>query len=62
MARFKMDDEKPYRIESPTRVRLGPLAREMARMHGMTERELAQHLLQQHRLQQGGVVQKDGEN
>jgi hypothetical protein len=59
----KMDDEgKPFVIESPTRVRLSSVAREMAKMAGMSELEMAKHLLQQHQLQQAGLVQKDGES
>jgi len=57
-----MDDEKPYVIHSATKITLKPLAREMARMHGMTEEQLARHLLQQHKLQEAGLTQKQGEN
>jgi hypothetical protein len=57
-----MDDDRPYVIESPTRIRLMPIARDMARMHGMSETEMAQHLLQQNQLQEAGMVQKDGES
>ena len=46
-----MDDDKPYIIHSATKITLTPIAREMAKMHGMTEIEMAQHLLQQHALQ-----------
>ena len=56
------EDDKPYTIESPTRVRLSPLARELAKMHSMSEVEMARHLLQQHRQRQAGLAQKDGEN
>ena len=53
---------KPYIIHSDTRVTLGPEARELCRFHGMTERQMAEHLLKQHKLQQAGLIQKDGEN
>jgi hypothetical protein len=56
------DNKPPYTIESETRVRLGPVAREMARMHNMTETELARHLLQQEKLRKSGLGQKQGEN
>jgi hypothetical protein len=56
-----MEDEKPYIVESPTQVRLMPLAREMAKMHGMTEEQLARHLLAQHKLRESGLIQKEGE-
>jgi hypothetical protein len=39
-----------------------PLAREMAKMHGMTEEQLAKHLLNQSKLQESGLIQKSGEN
>ena len=57
-----MPDDKPFTIHSDTRITLGPVAREMAKMHGMSEIEMAKHLLQQHALQQAGLVQKNGEN
>jgi hypothetical protein len=56
------DDGKPYEVLSPTSIKLSPLAREMAKMHGMTERDMARHLLNQHKLRESGLVQKDGEN
>jgi hypothetical protein len=34
----------------------------MCKLHGMTELEMARHLLNQHKLQQTGLVQRDGEN
>jgi hypothetical protein len=57
-----MDDDRPFVIEGPTRIRLMPIAREMAKMHGMSETEMAQHLLRQHALQDAGMVQKEGES
>jgi hypothetical protein len=58
-----MDDEQPpYIIHSPTKITLKPTARELARMHGMTEEQLAKHLLQQQALQEAGLTQKQGEN
>jgi hypothetical protein len=54
--------DKLFVIHSDTKITLSPLAKEMARMHGMTLAELGQHLIQQHKLQQAGLVQKDGEN
>jgi hypothetical protein len=56
------DDGKPFVIESPSRVRLSPLAREMAKMHGMSEVEMCKHLLNQHALRRSGLAQKEGEN
>jgi hypothetical protein len=57
-----MSDEKPYTVHSDTKITLSPLAKEMAKMHGMTELEMAKHLLNQHRLEQAGQTQKPGEN
>jgi hypothetical protein len=57
-----MDDERPFVIHSESKITLKPEARELARLHGMTEVEFAQHLLQQHRLQDEGLIQKQGEN
>ena len=57
-----MDDEQPYVIESPTRIRLKPMAREMCKLHGMTEIEMARHLLAQEKLRANGTTQREGEN
>jgi hypothetical protein len=57
-----MADDPPFVIHSDSRITLKPEARELARMHDMTEAEFAQHLLQQHKLQDEGLIQKQGEN
>jgi hypothetical protein len=57
-----MDDERPYVIESPTRIRLRPVAKEMARMHGMSLVEMVRHLLSQESLKADGTAQRDGED
>ena len=54
------NDDRPFIIESPTKIRLKPLAREMAKMHGMTETELARFLLAKH--QAGDVPLPDDED
>src|SRR6266487_4681500 len=41
LGRSKMEDERPFVIESPTRIKLRPAAREWARQHGMTEERMA---------------------
>jgi hypothetical protein len=38
-------DDKPYTVHSDTRITLSPLAR-LAKANGMTETEMAKHLLQ----------------
>jgi hypothetical protein len=39
-----------------------PTAREMAKMHGMSEEELAKHLLRQEELRKTGLTQQTGES
>jgi hypothetical protein len=56
------NDDKPYVIESATRIRLGPLAKEMAAANGMNLIEMARHLLQQEKLRESGWIQRDGES
>jgi hypothetical protein len=56
------DDGKPYEVLSPTKIRLGPIAREMCKLHSMSETDMARHLLQQHKLRQAGLAQRDGES
>ncbi len=53
------DDSVPYKVLSPSRVWLSATAKSLAGMHNMSERDMAKHLLNQHRLKQAGLVQKD---
>ena len=53
---------KPYEVLGPRKIRLGPLAKEWAREWGMTNKEMAKHLLAQHYQREGGLIQKQGEN
>jgi phage antirepressor YoqD-like protein len=55
------DERKPYEILSSTKVRLGPTARELAKLSGVTEQQMARFLLEQNRLRESGQIQKDGE-
>jgi hypothetical protein len=57
-----MDDDRPFVIESATRIRLGPLAKDLARQQGLSLVEMAKHLLAQDQLKTSGLVQRDGEN
>jgi hypothetical protein len=41
-------DDRPYTVESPTRIRLGPDAKFWARTHGMTLVQFAKFLLDRH--------------
>ncbi len=50
-----------YEVLGPRKIRLSPTAREMAKMHNMTETQLARHLVEQHRLREAGQIQKEGE-
>jgi hypothetical protein len=56
------DNNKPYVIESPTRVWLGPDAKFWAQENGMTLEQFAKHLLQQEALRGAGLTQRQGEN
>jgi hypothetical protein len=56
------DDDKPYVIHSPSKITLSPLAKAWAREWGMTDAEMAKHLLGQEKLRQAGLTQKPGEN
>jgi hypothetical protein len=56
------NDDRPYVIHSATKITLNPTAREMARMHGMSETELARHLLDQHAQREAGLTQQVGES
>jgi hypothetical protein len=51
-----MNDDRPYEILGPGHIRLSPTAREWAREHGMSENEMARHLLRQHELRERGFV------
>jgi hypothetical protein len=53
-------DNKFYTVHSDTRITLSADAREMARMAGMTDTEMARHLLAQDKLRAAGTLQKDG--
>ena len=57
-----MTDDQPYTVHSPTKITLSPTAREMARMHGMSEIQMAKHLLQQHGQREAGLTQQQGES
>jgi hypothetical protein len=57
-----MDDDKPYTIHSDTRVTLSPAARELCKLQGISERDMARHLLNQARLEQAGQIQREGES
>jgi len=52
-----MNDDQPFKIHSTTRITLTPTARGLAKMHGMSEEDLARHLLEQERLRQAGDQQ-----
>jgi len=63
------DDHLPFVIERPNspgrldgKVRLKPIALEIAAEQGMTLEEMAKHILNQHDLRQAGLIQRDGES
>jgi hypothetical protein len=45
-----MEDDRPFVIESPTRIKLRPTAREWARQWGMSDQEMARYLLTQEKI------------
>jgi hypothetical protein len=42
-----MEDDRPFVIESPTRIKLRPAAKEWAQQYGMSLEQMARYLLQQ---------------
>jgi hypothetical protein len=57
-----MSDDQPYEVIAPGQIRLSPTAREWALQFGMTEKEMARHLLEQDRLRRAGLIQRHGED
>jgi hypothetical protein len=57
-----MADEPPYEVLSPTKIKLSPLAIELAQQQGMSLTAMAKHLLKQHQQREAGLSQKQGEN
>jgi hypothetical protein len=47
-----MTEDRPYTIESPTRIRLGPEAKFWAQEHGMSLEEMARFLINRERLKE----------
>ena len=45
---YTVEDDRPYVVESPTRIRLGPDAKHWAHEYGMTLEEFARYLLHRH--------------
>ena len=44
-----MSEDEPFIIESPTKIRLGPIAKEQAREYGWTDVQMAKYLLNLHK-------------
>jgi hypothetical protein len=55
-------NDQPYEVMGPGQIVLSPAAREWAREFGMTETEMAKHLIEQDRLRKAGLIQKEGES
>ena len=55
------DDDQAYWVLGPGQILLSPTAREWAKEFGMTENEMAKHLMEQDRLRKTGLIQKEGE-
>jgi hypothetical protein len=47
-----MDDDLPYVIESPTRIKLSPEAKFWAAEHGLTLEQLGRYLLNKEKLRE----------
>jgi len=56
------NEDQPFKIHSATHITLSPTARELAKMHGMSETDLARHLLKQEELRKAGLTQQTGES
>jgi hypothetical protein len=56
------DDDNPYLVLGPGQIVLGLEAREWAKIHGLSETEMAKHLMEQDRLRKAGQIQREGEN
>ena len=54
-----MPDDKLYTVHGPSRITLSAEARELAKMHGMSDEQMARHLLDRRRLAQAGLIQAD---
>ena len=56
------EDQLPFTIESPTRIRLSPTAKAWGQEWGLSLNELGKFLLNQDSLRKAGMIQRDGEN
>jgi hypothetical protein len=54
-------DDKFYRVDG-SKVTLSPEAREMARMAGLSDTEMARHLIAMDKLRASGQIQKQRES
>jgi hypothetical protein len=57
-----MSDDNAYLVLGPGQIRLSPAAREWALQFGMSEKEMAKHLLAQDQLRKAGIIQRHGED
>jgi len=57
-----MDDDRPFTIHSDTKITLSPTAKEWAQQWQMSLNEMGKFLLQQERLRQQGLLQREGES
>jgi hypothetical protein len=55
-------NDMPFEIISPTKIKLGPVAKQWAQAHGMTLTEMARWLLNQDTQRQAGQIQMEGQN
>jgi hypothetical protein len=55
------DDDQAYWVLGPGQIQLSVTAREWAQEFGMTETEMAKHLLAEHQKREAGLIQREGE-
>jgi hypothetical protein len=55
-------EDQPFVIESPTRIRLGPIAKFWAGQRGISLEAMARYILAAEQLRDSGWAQRDGEN
>jgi hypothetical protein len=54
-----MEDDRPYIVESPTRIKLRPEAKFWAEQHGLSLEQMARWLLLQEKLREAGLSERD---
>src|SRR5262245_57782027 len=53
------DSERPYKVLGPNKIWMSKTARAFARQYGLSDREMADHLLRMDRLREAGITDAD---